>query len=229
MSKIIVALDFANWQEAQSVIVPLKRQLEWVKVGMQLFYSEGPSLIAKIKEQGFKVFLDIKVHDIPNTAKGAMSSISGLGVDMVNCHIAGGSKMMASALEGFRSQNANGLVIGVSQLTSTSEEMMNKELKILGRLEDCVMDYARLAKEAKLQGLVCSPHEVRRVKQELGADFITVVPGIRPKWASSQDQVRITSPREAQAMGADFLVIGRAITQSENVLLAFEKIQEELN
>jgi orotidine-5'-phosphate decarboxylase len=228
-SKIMVALDFPLADEAYKLIDQLSDFKPFLKIGMQLYYLLGPAFIVELKKRDFPIFLDLKLHDIPNTVKGAAQSLTGLGVDIFNVHCAGGQKMMEAALEGVdkglnSNQTASPKVIGVTQLTSTSQQMMNNELGIPGSLEDSVVHFARLAKQSGLHGVVCSPLEIRMVKEACGEGFITVTPGIRPKETGLADQVRVTTPQEAARLGTDYMVIGRAITQAENPASAYEEI-----
>ncbi|SDG68817.1 orotidine-5'-phosphate decarboxylase [Aneurinibacillus thermoaerophilus] len=229
----MVALDFPSAAEANGCLQSLAGTGVYVKIGMQLYYAEGPDYVRQIKEKGHSVFLDIKVHDIPNTAKGAMQSVVGLGVDMVNVHVAGGRKMMEAAREGLEKGTPAGkkrpLLIGVTQLTSTTEQMMNNEVGIAGTVEDCVVRYARLAQEAGLDGVVASPKEVPLIKEACGPSFLTVTPGIRPKGTDAGDQHRITTPEEAFRLGSDYIVIGRAITQAQDPKQALFNILETVN
>jgi orotidine-5'-phosphate decarboxylase len=227
--RIMVALDYPSAVEASQCIEVLSGTGVYVKVGMQLFYAAGLDFVRQLKEKGYYVFLDLKVHDIPNTAKGAMQSLAALGVDMVNVHAAGGKKMMEAALEGLEMGTPAGqkrpLLIAVTQLTSTSQEMMNKEIGIPGTVEDAVVRYARLAKEAGLDGVVASPKEVPFIKEACGQSFLTVTPGIRPAGADIGDQHRVTTPEEALLrLGSDYIVIGRAITKAPNPRVALEEI-----
>lgn len=230
--KIIIALDFPSVEEALDVVQVLKDFKPFLKIGMQLFYLSGPSLVYQLKEQGFPIFLDLKLHDIPNTVKGAAQSLARLGVDLLTVHCAGGRNMMEAALEGIEQGLTGGAVapqvIGVTQLTSTSQKVMNEELKIAGSMEACILHYARLAEESGLHGVVCSPLEVELIKKQIGQDFLVVTPGIRPRSAKHDDQVRVTTPREAIRLGADYLVIGRAITKAANPLQAYQDILEEV-
>ncbi|MDI9512335.1 MAG: orotidine-5'-phosphate decarboxylase [Bacillota bacterium] len=224
-NRIIVALDLNSKAEALQAVKELGPKLSFVKVGMELFYSTGPDFIASLKDLGLKVFLDLKVHDIPNTAKRAIAVLSRLGCDMLNLHCSGGLTMMRQASEALE---ADTLLIGVTQLTSTDQELLNKQLGIPGTVEDSVLNYASLAKEAGLAGVVCSPHEVVRLKKELGPEFITVTPGVRPAGNDIQDQKRVMTPREAIAIGSDYLVVGRPIIGSEDRRGALEKIIEDM-
>lgn len=233
--RIMVALDTSSADAAERIV----RQLEgipcWMKVGMQLFYAAGPDFVRKLTDQGYRVFLDLKLHDIPNTVKGGARSIAALGVHMFNVHASGGSNMMKAALEGVEEAIAAGeaesrpIVIGVTQLTSTGQTMLNEEIGIPGTVEQSVLKYAALTKQAGLNGVVASALEVKAIKQQLGTDFITVTPGIRPKWASAGDQTRMMTPSEALNQGTDYMVIGRPITGADNPRHALETILEELN
>ncbi|MBN6185908.1 orotidine-5'-phosphate decarboxylase [Aneurinibacillus sp. BA2021] len=228
--RMMVALDFPTTAEANRCIDVLEGTGVYVKIGMQLYYAAGPEYVREIKAKGYSVFLDLKVHDIPNTAKGAMQSVAGLGVDMVNVHAAGGLKMMEAAREGLERGTPAGstrpLLIGVTQLTSTTQEMLNAELGIAGTVEECVVRYARLVQQAGLDGVVASPKEVPLIKEACGADFITVTPGIRPAGTDAGDQHRITTPEEAFGLGSDYIVIGRAITQAPDPKQALHDILE---
>lgn len=238
-SRIMVALDQPSAEAAERIVQQLKGIPCWMKVGMQLYYAAGPDFVRKLKDVGYRVFLDLKMHDIPNTVKGGANSIAGLGVDMFNVHAAGGMKMMSAALEGVEEAVAAGkapyregrrpIVIAVTQLTSTSQAMLNAEIGIPGAVEDTVLRYAELAKEAGLHGVVASPLEAAAIKQSLGADFIAVTPGIRPSGAAAGDQTRIMTPAEAFQQGADYIVIGRPITGDKDPRRALETIVEELS
>ncbi len=191
---------------------------------MELFYSEGPDIVREIKNRGHKIFLDLKLHDIPNTVEKAMRSLSNLDVDMTNVHAAGTKDMMEAGLRGLTKEDGTRpILIAVTQLTSTSEERMKKELLIDKSIEDVVMHYAENAKEAGLNGVVCSPLEVQAVKQKCGKDFITVTPGIRFESKDAGDQVRITTPAKARELGSDYIVVGRPITASENPVEAYKR------
>lgn len=222
-NEVIVALDFKDKEEALTLLKKFDKSI-YVKVGMELFYSEGPSIIKAIKELNHKVFLDLKVHDIPNTAAGAMRSLAKLDVDIVNVHCAGGIKMMEAAKEIFKDSNT--LVIAVTQLTSTSQEMLNDELLISGKIDDIVLDYARLAYKAGLDGVVCSPLEAKIIHEKIGANFLTVCPGIRYN-SGSDDQVRVTTPQKARELTCDYIVVGRPITKADNPVEMYEKMNNE--
>src|SRR5690554_5020290 len=234
----MVALDVSSVEEADVIIRELKGIPCWMKVGMQLYYAAGPQIVLKLKELGYKVFLDLKLHDIPNTVQGGSNSIARLGADMFNVHAAGGIKMMKAALRGVEEAIASGqtrydkgespIVIAVTQLTSTSQSMLNSEIGISGTVEDTVVRYAQLAQAAGLHGVVASPIEVSAIKQHCGSSFVTVTPGIRPVGASIGDQSRVMTPAEAFAQGTDYVVIGRPITAADNRRYAMESIVEEL-
>lgn len=225
--RIMVALDYARAEQAEALVNSLAGIPCYMKVGMQLFYSAGPSFVRMLKEQGYHVFLDLKMHDIPNTVKGGAESIARLGVDMFNVHAAGGKAMMEAALEGVEKGLQGGrkpTVIGVTQLTSTTQTVMNEEIGISGTVEDAVLRYAKVAREAGLNGVVASPLEVLRIKETCGTDFITVTPGIRPAGADIGDQSRVMTPAEAFAQGTDYIVIGRPITAASDPREALEAI-----
>lgn len=226
--RMIVALDFPTMAEVRQILSILQGHIRYVKVGMELAYAEGPYIVNYLKDQGLKVFLDLKVHDIPNTAKGAMKSLARLGMDMVNVHAAGGLAMMEAAREGLEQGRVAGsprpLLIGVTMLTSTGKETMNNELLIPGEVEEAVVHYATLIKQAGLDGVVASPLEVPLIKKALGESFLTVTPGIRPLGADLDDQTRITTPEQAFRMGSDYLVIGRAVTAANDPVQAWESI-----
>jgi orotidine-5'-phosphate decarboxylase len=218
--KIIVALDTPKRERLDELLRDLKGTGVWVKVGMELFYSFGPNLVNELKEQGFKIFLDLKLHDIPTTVEKALRSLSKLPFDMTNVHAAGGSEMMKRALGAFSEAANPPLLIAVTQLTSTSEGQMRQEQKIETSLLESVLLYSRLCQQAGLQGVVCSPHEVEPIKSLLGKNFLTVTPGIRLISSAQNDQVRFATPRQALELGSDYLVIGRPITQAANPKLA---------
>lgn len=230
--RIMVALDYPEAAAAEKLIEELKGIPCYMKVGMQLFYAAGPSFVSSLKERGYYVFLDVKMHDIPNTVKGGAHSVTRLGVDMFNVHAGGGQAMMEAALEGVDAALSSGAakpaVIAVTHLTSTSQEVLNDQIGIGGSVEDAVLRYASLAKSAGLDGVVASPSEVVAIKSALGAAFQTVTPGIRPAGAALNDQSRIMSPGEALRQGTDFMVIGRPITAAPHPREALESIIEEL-
>lgn len=230
--RIMVALDYASEGAAEGLLKQLEGIPCYMKVGMQLFYAAGPAFVASLKERGYKVFLDVKMHDIPNTVKGGAESVTRLGVDVFNIHAAGGRHMMEAALEGVDKALAPGagrpIVIGVTQLTSTSQQVLNNEIGLTGSVEQAVIHYARLAHAAGLQGVVASPLEVTRIKAACGDGFVTVTPGIRPAGADIGDQSRIMTPAEAFAQGTDFVVIGRPITGAIDPRAAIESIIDSI-
>lgn len=218
MTTIMVALDFSNKEEVMNFLSNYNESI-YVKVGMELTYSEGFDLIKDIKALGHKIFLDLKLHDIPNTVKSAMKNLAKLNVDIVNLHCAGGSSMMKAAIEGLNEgsvNNARPLCIGVTQLTSTSKEMMNDELLINGDVQDVVLAYAKNAKDSGLDGVVCSVHEAKAIHNLCGDDFLTVTPGIRLANDSVDDQKRVATPQRAKEEGCQYIVVGRSITKSDD-------------
>ena len=223
---VIIALDFENKERTLDFLKKFKNEKLFVKVGMELFYIEGPSIIKEIKDLGHKIFLDLKLHDIPNTVKGGMKSLAKLGVDMVNVHAAGGIKMMQAAYDAFEGVENKPKIIAVTQLTSTSKEAMNNEQGIPGDVIDSVLRYAKCAKEAHLDGVVCSPLEVRAIKDSLGEDFLTVTPGISPQTVND-DQVRVTTPHDARKLGTNYIVVGRPITKAEDPYKAYLEIRKD--
>lgn len=230
MSKrdVIVACDFKNAEDTYAFLDLFNEEKPFVKIGMELFYAEGPSIVREIKKRGHKIFLDLKLHDIPNTVKKAMASLSRLDVDMCNVHAAGTIDMMRAAIEGLtREDGTRPLLIAVTQLTSTSEERMQKELLINASINDTIVKYAENAKEAGLDGIVCSPLEAGMVKQACGKGFVTVTPGVRFAGGDIGDQVRVTTPAKAKEIGTDYIVVGRPITAAENPVDAYRKCMKE--
>ncbi|NHW37860.1 orotidine-5'-phosphate decarboxylase [Paenibacillus aceris] len=230
--RIMVALDYANAASAEGLLKQLEGIPCYVKVGMQLFYAAGPGFVASLKDRGYKVFLDVKMHDIPNTVKGGAESVTRLGVDVFNVHAAGGKHMMEATLEGVDKGLAVGaarpIVIGVTQLTSTSQAVLNEEIGLAGTVEQAVIRYARLAQAAGLQGVVASPLEVTAIKASCGDGFVTVTPGIRPAGSDVGDQSRIMTPAAAFAQGTDYVVIGRPITGAADPRAAMESIIDSI-
>lgn len=251
--RIMVALDYAAAHEAERLLDALKGIPCYMKVGMQLYYAAGPRFVNQLKERGYRVFLDLKMHDIPNTVRGGAESITRLGVDMFNVHAAGGQSMMESALEGVDRGLASGVaprladppseqtdaaagvepgpaepikpvVIAVTQLTSTSQAVLNREIGIAGTVEEAVVRYAKLAYASGLAGVVASPWEVQAVKQACGKSFLTVTPGIRPVGHDAGDQSRVMTPPQAFAAGTDYIVVGRPITAAADPRQALEDI-----
>lgn len=226
---VIVALDFPGKAETMEFLSKFDEAetKPFVKIGMELFYAEGPAIVKEIKERGHKVFLDLKLHDIPNTVKSAMAVLADLDVDMTNVHVAGTKMMMEWALEGLRSKGKEPILIGVTQLTSTDQKRLNEDILIPGKMEEVVTSYARKAQEAGLGGVVCSPLEVSSIKEACGPDFLTVTPGIRFGGAMICDQTRITTPAQAGKNGSDYIVMGRPITQAQDPLAAYERAMKE--
>lgn len=230
----MVALDKPDAEAAINLASQLEGAGCWMKVGMELFYAAGPAVVRELKARGFKVFLDLKLHDIPNTVRGGARSITRMGVDLFNVHGAGGVAMMAAAADGVRDAveagdvEASPTVIAVTQLTSTSQATLNDEIGIVGTVEDAVVRYAKLAKQAGLQGVVASPLEVAAIKGACGTAFVTVTPGIRPRGADAGDQSRITTPHDAVIGGTDYLVIGRPITAATDPAAALSDILKEM-
>lgn len=227
MSRTIVALDFSKKEDVLNFLDKFNEPI-YVKVGMELTYAFGFEMIKEIKSRGHKIFLDLKLHDIPNTVKNGMKNLARLDVDIVNLHVAGGSAMMKAAMEGLKEGAINGkrpLCIGVTQLTSTSKEAMNDELLIPGEVKDVVISYAKLAKESGLDGVVCSVHEAKGIHEACGNDFLTVTPGIRLADDSKDDQKRVATPDFAREEGCDYIVVGRSITKSENPFETYNRIE----
>ena len=225
---VIIACDFASAEETFAFLDRFGDEKPFVKIGMELFYAEGPEIVRQLKKRGHRIFLDLKLHDIPNTVKKSMAVLSRLDVDMCNLHAAGTIEMMRAALEGHtRPDGTRPLLIAVTQLTSTSEERMHNDLLINGNINDVVVHYAKNAKIAGLDGVVCSPLEAGIVKEACGKEFITVTPGIRFADGAVGDQVRITTPERAKEIGTDYIVVGRPITAAENPVAAYERCLQE--
>lgn len=228
-NSLIIALDFPNLAETKQFLQPFGSESLFVKVGMELFYQNGPAIVTYLKEQGHDVFLDLKLHDIPNTVGMAMKGLAGLGADLVNVHAAGGKRMMEAAVAGLDAGTPIGqtrpLCIAVTQLTSTTEQQMNEEQRILGTVEDSVLHYAAITQQAGLDGVVCSTHEVQKIHEVIGAKFLTVTPGIRCATGDTHDQARIATPERARQLGSDFIVVGRSITKAADPLQAYATIK----
>lgn len=225
---VIIACDFANAETTYAFLDQFTEEKPFVKIGMELYYAEGPAIVRELKRRGHKIFLDLKLHDIPNTVEKAMRVLSNLDVEMVNLHAAGTKAMMEAALRGLtRADGTRPILLAVTQLTSTSEERMHDELLISGSISDCVCHYAQMAKEAGLDGVVCSPLESGMVKAHCGAEFLTVTPGIRFADGQVGDQVRITTPSKAKEIGSDYIVVGRPITASQNPVQAYRQCIKE--
>jgi orotidine-5'-phosphate decarboxylase len=221
---VIIACDFKNKEETLKFLDQFTQEKPFLKIGMELFYSEGPDIVREIKKRGHKIFLDLKLHDIPNTVKKAMTSLSKLDVDMCNVHAAGTIEMMKAAIEGLtREDGTRPLLISVTQLTSTSEERMQEELLINEKIDKVVMYYAKNTKLAGLDGVVCSPLEAGKVKEVCGKEFLTITPGVRFETDDVGDQVRVTTPKKAKELGSDYIVVGRPITKAENPVEAYRR------
>ena len=228
MRDVIIACDFSSKEQTLAFLDKFTGRKPFVKIGMELFYACGPEIVHEIKARGHKIFLDLKLHDIPNTVRKAMSVLSRLDVDMTNVHAAGTVDMMKAALEGLtREDGTRPLLIAVTQLTSTSEERMQRELLIGASINDTIAKYAENAKVAGLDGVVCSPLEAELVKQHCGAEFKTITPGIRFADAAADDQVRITTPERAREIGSDFIVVGRPVTAAADPVAAYERCCRE--
>lgn len=225
MSKdVIIACDFKGKDEVFAFLDKFTDEKPYLKIGMELFYAEGPEIVREIKRRGHKIFLDLKLHDIPNTVKKSMAVLSRLDVDMCNLHASGTKAMMEAALEGLtRPDGTRPLLIGVTQLTSTSEERMKEDLLIDRPLDEVVMHYAKNVRDSGLDGVVCSPLEAGKVKAVCGKDFLTVTPGVRFADGDVGDQVRVTTPEKARALGSDYIVVGRPITQAEDPVAAYRQ------
>ena len=225
---VIVACDFASRDEVLTFLDKFSGRKPFVKIGMELYYAEGPQIVRDIKARGHKIFLDLKLHDIPNTVKKSMAVLSRLDVDMCNLHAAGTRAMMEAALEGLtRPDGTRPLLIAVTQLTSTSEERMQQELLISSPLPETVMHYAKNARAAGLDGVVCSPLEAAGVHENCGSDFLTVTPGVRFADGDVGDQVRVMTPAQARLVGSDFIVVGRPITAAADPVAAYERCVAE--
>ena len=225
---VIIACDFASADAAFAFLDKFENEKPFVKIGMELYYAEGPSIVKKIKERGHKIFLDLKLHDIPNTVKKSMAVLSSLDVDMTNLHAAGTSAMMSAALEGLtRPDGTRPLLIAVTQLTSTSEERMRDDLLINEPLDKVVMHYAENAKKAGLDGVVCSPREADKVHNTCGKEFLTVTPGVRFADGDIGDQVRVMTPADAKKIGSDYIVVGRPITAAQDPVAAYNRCVDE--
>lgn len=233
--KPIIALDFARYSDMQNFLKLFQGEQLNVKVGMEMYYAHGRPLLEELIEQGHDIFLDLKLHDIPNTVERAMRQLAQLGVAMVNVHASGGSNMMKAAknglIEGTVHNNQPPLLIAVTQLTSTTEEQVLNEQYSKLSLEDSVLNYAQLASDCQLDGVVCSPHEVQNIKAKIGSEFLTVTPGIRlaDNQVSHDDQHRITTPAQAKELGTNYIVVGRPITQADNPYSAYQNIYQAWN
>lgn len=225
---VIIACDFADKETALNFLDKFEGRKPFVKIGMELFYAEGPQIVREIKARGHKIFLDLKIHDIPNTVKKSMAVLSRLDVDMCNLHAAGTSRMMEAALEGLtRPDGTRPLLIAVTQLTSTDQEAMERDLLIKEPIDKVVMHYAETAKNAGLDGVVCSPLEARKVHDICGEKFLTVTPGVRFADGDIGDQKRVMTPAQAKKIGSDYIVVGRPITAAPDPVAAYERCIKE--
>lgn len=225
---VIIACDFADKETALNFLDKFKGRKPFVKIGMELFYAEGPQIVREIKARGHKIFLDLKLHDIPNTVKKSMAVLSRLDVDMCNLHAAGTSRMMEAALEGLtRPDGTRPLLIAVTQLTSTDQEAMERDLLIKEPIYKVVMHYAETAKNAGLDGVVCSPLEAQKVHDICGEKFLTVTPGVRFADGDIGDQKRVMTPEQAKKIGSDYIVVGRPITAAPDPVAAYERCIKE--
>lgn len=228
MKDVIIACDFAGSEQMLVFLDKFKNTKPYLKIGMELFYAEGPDIVRRIKERGHRIFLDLKLHDIPNTVKKTMKVLSSLDVDMCNLHAGGGKEMMRYAVEGLtRADGTRPLLLAVTQLTSTSQRMLHDELLISSSISDTILAYATNAREAGLDGVVCSPLESPIIHDAIGEDFLTVTPGIRFADGDRGDQVRITTPARARELGSDYIVVGRPITAADDPVAAYEKCCKE--
>lgn len=225
---VIIACDFASAEKTFEFLDKFQGKKPFVKIGMELFYAEGPSIVKEIKKRGHKIFLDLKLHDIPNTVKKSMAVLSGLDVDMTNLHAGGTVPMMKAALEGLtRADGTRPILIAVTQLTSTDEQTMKRDLLIDAPIAEVVMHYASNAKLAGLDGVVCSPLEAGKVHDTCGKDFVTVTPGVRFADGDVGDQKRVMTPAEAKKIGSDYIVVGRPITAADDPVAAYERCVNE--
>ena len=225
---VIIACDFADKETALNFLDKFEGRKPVVKIGMELFYAEGPQIVREIKARGHKIFLDLKLHDIPNTVKKSKAVLSRLDVDMCNLHAAGTSRMMEAALEGLtRPDGTRPLLIAVTQLTSTDQEAMERDLLIKEQIDKVVMHYAETAKNAGLDGVVCSPLEARKVPEVCGEKFLTVTPGVRFADGDIGDQKRVMTPEQAKKIGSDYIVVGRPITAAPDPVAAYERCIKE--
>ena len=225
---VIIALDFDSKEKTLAFLDRFTEEKPFVKIGMELFYAEGPSIVREIRGRGHKIFLDLKLHDIPNTVKKAMAALSALDVDLVNVHAAGTAAMMSAALAGLtRPDGTRPLLIAVTQPTSTDQDMLEKELWIEKPMEEVVLHYAEIASIVGLDGVVCSPLEAGGVHERCGKNFLTVTPGVRFAGGDAGDQKRVTTPAKAKELGSDYIVVGRPITQAEDPVAAYRRCVAE--
>ena len=225
---VIIACDFKNKEETLKFLDLFEEDKLFLKIGMELFYAEGPEIVREIKKRGHKIFLDLKLHDIPNTVEKAMKSLSNLDIDMCNVHASGTIDMMKAGLRGLTKEDGTRpILIAVTQLTSTSQERMQKELLINESIDEVVIKYALNTKEAGLDGVVCSPLEASKVKENCGKDFLCITPGVRFETDDIGDQVRITTPKKAKEIGSDYIVVGRPKTKAENPVEVYKRCVQD--
>lgn len=225
---VIIACDFADRETALDFLDKFEGRKPFVKIGMELFYAEGPQIVRDIKARGHRIFLDLKLHDIPNTVRKSMAVLSGLDIDMCNLHAAGATQMMQAALEGLtRPDGTRPLLIAVTQLTSTDQQTMERDLLICEPIDKVVMHYAETAKNAGLDGVVCSPLEAQKVHEVCGKGFLTVTPGVRFADGDAGDQRRVMTPEQAKEIGSDYIVVGRPITAASDPVAAYERCIKE--
>ncbi len=228
MNNVIIACDFSSAEQTYAFLDRFTNEKPFVKIGMELFYAEGPDIVRQLKARGHRIFLDLKLHDIPNTVRKAMAVLSRLDVDMVNLHAAGTQEMMRAAVEGLtRPDGSRPILLAVTQLTSTNKERMNSDILIPGEVADCVRHYALCAKQSGIDGVVCSPLEAAMVKQACGREFLCVTPGIRFADSDKGDQQRITTPAQARQAGSDYIVVGRPITAASDPVAAYRRCCDE--
>lgn len=228
MKDVIIACDFDSWEKTKAFLDLFEDEKPFLKIGMELFYAEGPRIVKEIKARGHKIFLDLKLHDIPNTIKKAMKVLSALEIDMCNVHAAGTAEMMKAALEGLnRPDGTRPLLIAVTQLTSTDEQRLHDELLIAKSMPETVLHYAKNAASAGLDGVVCSPLEAKLIKQACGQNFLTVTPGVRFDGGETGDQKRVATPKWARENGSDYIVMGRPITEAADPAAAYRRAKEE--
>ncbi len=225
---VIIACDFPSAEVCLNFLDKFEGKKPYVKIGMELFYAEGADMVKRIKDRGHNIFLDLKLHDIPNTVKSAMKVLSNMDVDMTNLHAGGGIEMMQWAIEGLtKADGSRPLLIGVTQLTSTSQETMNNELLISGNIDEVIAHYALNTKKAGLDGVVCSPLEAKKIHEICGSEFLTVTPGVRFADNQTQDQKRVTTPETAKLLTSDYIVVGRPITKADDPVAAYERCIKE--
>jgi len=224
---VIIACDFANKEQTMQFLKLLGPVKPFLKIGMELFYAAGGQFVKELKEYGYNVFLDLKLHDIPNTVKKTMSVLSGLGADMINVHAAGTTAMMEAALDGLGGKGARPLVVAVTQLTSINQERMREELLIAETMEKTVLHYAENTRRSGLDGVVCSPNEAESIHAVCGKDFLTVAPGIRFASSEADDQARYATPEQAKRLGSDYIVVGRPITHASDPAAMYRRCLEE--